>query len=240
MRPQAPWTPWRVVLGFGFISMAGDMVYEAARALTGPLLFQLGASAALVGLVVGVGEALALVLRIFFGPAVDRSGKYWNWVFIGYALTAIAVPLLALPALSQRYATEAREHTIFSLALVVAIGLLWLERLGKAIRSPAKGVLLAAVPADPRAQAQGLGIGRAFGVHKALDQVGAFAGPLLTTVLITTVSLSAAYLVLALPGVLAVSLVLLVRYRSGWSLEPDREPGAGQAGEATEIGRAHV
>ena len=61
--PAQPWTAWRVVLMFGFVSLAADMVYEGARSLYGPLLAALGASAVVVGAVTGAGEAMALVLR---------------------------------------------------------------------------------------------------------------------------------------------------------------------------------
>ena len=66
-RTAPSWSPWRAVVGFGVVSLAADMVYEGARSVTGPLLASLGASALLVGLVTGAGEALALVLRLVFG-----------------------------------------------------------------------------------------------------------------------------------------------------------------------------
>ncbi len=58
-RPAA-WSPWRVVVGFGTISLAADMVYEGARSVYGPLLVSLGGSAVVVGAVTGAGEAAAL------------------------------------------------------------------------------------------------------------------------------------------------------------------------------------
>lgn len=57
-------TAWRVVWWFGFVSLAADMVYEGARSVYGPLLAALGASAVVVGLVAGAGEAVALVRRL--------------------------------------------------------------------------------------------------------------------------------------------------------------------------------
>jgi len=84
---EAGFSPWRAVVGFGVVSLAADMVYEGARSVTGPLLASLGASAVLVGLVTGAGEAAALVLRLVFGPLADRSGKYWTLTLAGYTLT---------------------------------------------------------------------------------------------------------------------------------------------------------
>lgn len=81
---------------FGIVSLAGDMVYEGMRSVSGPLLAGLGASELVVGLVTGAGEAAALVLRLAVGPWADRTGRHWNFAIIGYAMTAVSVPLLAI------------------------------------------------------------------------------------------------------------------------------------------------
>ena len=70
-------TPLRFVVMFGLVSALSDVVYEGARSIIGPFLGQLGASAALVGLITGVGEAVALVLRLFTGRLSDRTGRPW-------------------------------------------------------------------------------------------------------------------------------------------------------------------
>ena len=91
---SSPPPAWRVVWWFGFVSLAADMVYEGARSVYGPLLAALGASAVVVGLVTGAGEAVALVARLAFGPLADRTGRYWSLTIAGYGLTAVCVPLL--------------------------------------------------------------------------------------------------------------------------------------------------
>ena len=101
-RTDAGFSPWRAVVGFGVVSLAADMVYEGARSITGPLLASLGASAVLVGLVTGAGEAAALVLRLVFGPLADRSGRYWTLTIAGYALTAVCVPAAGRHAVPRR------------------------------------------------------------------------------------------------------------------------------------------
>ncbi len=191
------WSPWRTVVGFGLVSLAGDMVYEGARSVYGPLLASLGASATMVGFVTGVGEATALLLRLVSGPFADRTRRYWPLTIIGYALTAISVPLLAI------------TPTLGNTGLVIAAALILVERLGKAIRSPAKSALLAEA-------AEHVGIGRGLGVHKALDQIGAFAGPLLVAALITYNAgrLSLPLAALAVPGAASILLLLVVRARS--------------------------
>jgi MFS family permease len=179
---------------FGFVSLAADMVYEGARSVYGPLLASLGATATVVGLVTGAGEAMALVLRLVFGPLADRTGRYWSLTIVGYGLTAVCVPLLAVTPF------------VGAAGLALASVLILLERSGKAIRSPSKSALLAHV-------ATAVGRGRGFGVHKALDQVGALAGPLLVAAVIAAAAgaIWPAMAVLAVPGAVAMVLLLVVR-----------------------------
>ncbi len=189
------WSPWRTVVTFGVVSLAADMVYEGARAVTGPYLVALGASAALVGLVTGLGEAAALGLRLVFGPLADRGTSYWPLTVLGYAMTAVAVPLLALAPL------------LGGAGLTVGATLVVVERTGKAVRSPAKSALLAAA-------ARSVGRGRGFAVHKALDQVGALAGPLVVAgIAYASGSTAVALGALAVPGAVAMALLLLTRRR---------------------------
>jgi MFS family permease len=187
------WSPWRAVVGFGVVSLAADMVYEGARSITGPLLASLGATAVLVGLITGAGEAIALVLRVVFGPLADRSGRYWTLTFAGYTLTAICVPALAITPF------------LAGAGLAVACLLILAERAGKAVRSPAKTALLAHA-------AGAVGLGRGFAVHKALDQAGAVAGPLLVAAVAAVAgTLWPAMAVLIVPGAAALLVLAWLR-----------------------------
>jgi MFS family permease len=183
------------VVGFGLVSLATDVVSDGARPLAGPLLAQLGASALIVGLVTGGAEAAAQGLRLVFGPWADRTRRYWTFTLAGYALTALCVPLLAVaPAAGAA-------------GLVLASALIIGDRVGKAVRSPAKTVLLASV-------AKRVGRGRGFAVHKSLDLTGALLGPLIVAaVLAATGLISAAFAVLAVPAVVALALLLWLRRR---------------------------
>ncbi len=187
----------------------------------GPLLASLGASAVVVGLVTGAGEAASLLLRLVSGPLADRTRRYWTLALIGYALTAVSVPLLAL------------VPQVGAAGLGLAAGLIVAERTGKAIRSPAKSALLAGA-------ARAVGSGRGFGVHKALDQLGAFLGPLLVAGLTAlTASVYPALAALAVPGAGAVLLLSWLRRRAAGQDGADRplgppEPPTGRAtGPAT-------
>lgn len=212
------WTPWRTIVAFGFVSMAADMVYEGMRSISGPYLASLGASAALVGLITGAGEAMALILRLVAGPLADRTHRYWAMTIVGYGMTAVCVPLLAVAPL------------LGGAGLAVASTLILLERTGKAIRSPSKSALLALAAKD-------VGRGKGFGVHKAMDQVGAFAGPL---IIAAAAALSGhlwlGLALMAIPG--AISMLLLFQTRSNATLVEDEAAPSGTSGiEAKAAGR---
>jgi MFS-type transporter involved in bile tolerance (Atg22 family) len=148
---------YRFIILFGIISALGDITYEGARSVTGPYLHSLGANAIAIGLVTGLGEFLGYALRIASGYWVDRSRSYWLITYIGYALL-LSVPLLAFTGYWQ-------------LAALLFI----LERVGKAIRSPGKDTMLSFAT-------KRIGTGYGFGLHEAIDQAGAFIGPLLLTI----------------------------------------------------------
>ncbi|MEM4175208.1 MAG: hypothetical protein QXT56_03125, partial [Candidatus Nitrosocaldus sp.] len=130
----------RLILLLGLVSLAADMVYEGARSITGPYLLILGASATMVGLVAGVGEIASYGARILFGYAADKSRRHWTLIMTGYAM------ILSLPALA------------FANRLDIASTLIILERLGKAIRTPSRDVIIAYI-------ASSIGRGKGFGIH---------------------------------------------------------------------------
>jgi len=146
-----------VIILFGLISMLGDMVYEGARSANAQYFNLLHVSAAQVGLAFGIGEFLGYALRLLAGILSDRSGRYWLFMFAGYGML-IVVPLIGLT-------------TTWS----ALVALILMERIGKALRSPAKDTVLSAVAENQ------MGIGFAFGLQEFLDQFGAFAGPLIFT-----------------------------------------------------------
>lgn len=182
---------WRFVTVFGVVGLLADVVYEGARSITGPLLASLGATGLVVGVVTGVGEAAALGLRLVSGPLADRSRRFWAWTIAGYTLTVVTVPLLGIAG-----------------ALWVACALVIAERVGKAVRGPAKDTLLSHA-------ASVTGRGRGFAVHEALDQVGAMIGPLTVAgmLAITGNAYAPALGVLTLPGGAALALLLWLQRR---------------------------
>ncbi|MFF3914181.1 MFS transporter [Streptomyces sp. NPDC001852] len=183
--------PWRFVVWFGTVSLLADFVYEGARSITGPLLASLGASALVVGVVTGAGEAAALALRLVSGPLADRTRRFWGLAIAGYALTVVSVPLLGVAGVLWA-----------ACALVIA------ERVGKAVRSPAKDTLLSHATAAT-------GRGRGFAVHEAMDQIGALVGPLLVAgvLALTGNDYGPALGVLAVPGIAVLLLLFWLRAR---------------------------
>lgn len=178
---------------FGIVSLFSDMTHEGASSIRGAYLSLLGASAATIGFVSGLGELIGYSMRYVFGKLTDRSKKYWGMTIAGYVLDIAAVPLLALVG----------EH-----GWVAACALLVVQRMGKAIKKPAKDTIMSFAASQE-------GVGKSFGIQEVLDQIGAFLGPALLYLVMlfktdgTTFEVYAAcFAVLAIPG--AITLVLLI------------------------------
>ena len=154
------------ILLFGLISLFGDIIYEGARGIISPYLEFLGATAFIVGIVAGIGDFVGYALRLLSGYLADVKRTYWIFVFIGYGLL-IAVPLLAFASFSPALIP----------AWLIASILVIMERLGKAIRTPARDTLLSVTT-------KGVGAGKAFGFHELMDQLGAIIGPAIMTVVL--------------------------------------------------------
>lgn len=189
----------RFVILLGIVSLFADMTYEGARSITGPYLGLLGASGTAVGLVAGLGELIGYGLRLLSGYLSDRTRRYWALTLTGYAINLLAVPLLAL---AGRW-----ELAAF---LIIA------ERTGKALRTPARDAMLSYATKE-------MGRGWGFGLHEAMDQIGAILGPLLVAMVIAARhSYPAAFAILALPALLALGTLLAARwlYPRPQDLEP--------------------
>ena len=180
----------RFVVLMGIVSLFADMTYEGARSITGPFLAVLGASATVVGIVSGFGELAGYALRMFSGLWADRTQKYWAIIIFGFIVNLLAVPLLAL-----------------SNSWGLAAGLIITERIGKAIRSPARDAMLSHA-------GEQLGMGWGFGIHQALDQTGAMLGPLLVALILYLkgdTHYRLGFAILLIPALLAIANVLFAK-----------------------------
>ena len=186
------------ILLFGVVSLFSDMTHEGASSIRGAYLALLGASAGTIGYISGLGELVGYSMLYVFGRLTDRTGKYWPMTILGYALDIAAVPALALVG----------EH-----GWVAACGLLVIQRMGKAIKKPAKDTIMSFAASQE-------GAGRSFGIQEVLDQFGAFLGPVLLYLVMLRRTggtafevYSAAFAVLAIPGAITLVLLLITRSR---------------------------
>src|SRR5437899_7294788 len=148
------------VLIIGIANFFADFTYEGARVIVGPFLGSLGAGAAMVGFVAGLGELMGYGLRSVSGYFADKSHRHWAFAFLGYAINMLAVPALALA-------------TRWPLAATLVVS----ERVGRGIRKPTVEAMLSY--AD-----KSIGAGWVFGLNEALDQAGATVGPLLVALIL--------------------------------------------------------
>lgn len=181
------------IILFGIVSLFSDMTHEGASSIRGAYLSLLGASAATIGFISGLGELVGYSMRYVFGKLTDKSKQYWPMTIAGYVLDIIAVPALALVG----------EH-----GWIAACVLLVIQRMGKAIKKPAKDTIMSFAASQE-------GVGKSFGIQEGLDQIGAFIGPVLLYLVMlfktegTTFEIySTCFAVLAIPG--AITLILLI------------------------------
>jgi MFS family permease len=180
----------KFVVLIGLVSLFSDMTYEAARSINGSFLQLLGTNGATVGWVAGLGELLGYGLRFISGYITDKTKKYWTILITGYLLNLLSVPLLALAGFWQ-----------------LAVVLMITERIGKAIRSPARDALLSF-------GSQKMGRGWGYGLHEAMDQIGATVGPLLVSAVLfyQHQNYRMAFGILVIPAIIAITILFYCRH----------------------------
>jgi predicted MFS family arabinose efflux permease len=202
------------VLIIGIANFFADFTYEGARGIIGPFLGSLGASAAIVGFVAGLGELMGYGLRSISGYFADKSHRHWAFAFVGYAVNMLAVPALALPG-----------------RWPLAAGLVVAERVGRGIRKPTVEAMLSYA-------GKSIGAGWVFGLNEALDQAGATIGPLLMAlVLYLNGGYRTGFAVLLIPALLCLAVLVAARL-----LHPrphELEEGAGHTLATTNLTRPY-
>ena len=186
------------IILFGIVSLFSDMTHEGASSIRGAYMSLLGASAGAIGFVSGLGELIGYSMRYVFGRLTDKTKRYWLMTIAGYVLDVLAVPALALVG----------EH-----GWIAACGLLIIQRMGKAIKKPAKDPIMSFAASQE-------GVGKSFGIQEVLDQIGAFLGPVLLYVVMlfktegsTFEIYSRCFAVLAVPGAITILLLLITKYK---------------------------
>lgn len=178
----------KFVVLIGVVSLFADMTYEGARSITGPFLAILGANAKTVGIVAGLGEFIGYGFRLVSGYISDKTGRYWAITLLGYFINMAAVPLLALAG-------------NWEMAAVLIIA----ERMGKAVRTPARDTMLSHATHE-------MGRGWGFGLHEALDQLGATIGPLVVSAAIYfKEEYRFGFAILAVPALMSLAVLVAAR-----------------------------
>ncbi len=178
---------FRNVLRLGYVSLFTDISTEMVFAVL-PINFlmdQLGATAAILGLVEGSAEAANYMFRVIAGVLTDKIGKRKPLVIVGYGLSTIAKPFFAL--------ATSWGH-VFAVRVI--------DRAGKGTRTSPRDALIS--DSIPRSKA-----GTGFGLHRSLDQVGAVLGPLLATALLPLIGVREVFVISFIPGVIALVVLLL-------------------------------
>jgi MFS family permease len=199
--PPSPWTDWRAgisrnVLVLGLVSFFTDVSSEMLVPIRFLFLVRwLGTPLLLAALVEGMAEAASSLLKVLVGKRTDRVNRRAPMLILGYSLSNFAKPLIG-----------------FVQSWLPALGLVLVDRVGKAIRTAPRDALIAdSVTQQHR--------GKAFGFHRSMDTLGAAVGPLLTVLILewTGNNLPAVFRWTIVPGILAI-LVIPILLR-----EPKRE-----------------
>lgn len=178
----------KFIVLLGIVSLFSDATYEGARSITGPFLGSLGASATVVGIVSGLGELIGYGLRLVSGYLSDKTRRYWLITLFGYTVNLLAVPALALAGRWE-----------------IAAALIITERFGKAMRNPPRDTMLSYATSE-------VGRGWGFGLHEALDQIGAVLGPIIVSaVLFLKGSYRSSFGILLIPALMAISILIAAR-----------------------------
>jgi len=194
------------IWALGFVSLLMDVSSEMVHSLLPVFLVTaVGASGLVVGVIEGLAEALALVVKVFSGVLSDYWGKRKGLAVLGYGMGALSKPLFALASGA-------------GLVLVARL----IDRTGKGIRGAPRDALIADIaPVAMR--------GAAFGLRQSLDSVGAFLGPLLAVglMLLWANDFQAVFWVAVIPGLLSVLVLVLgvqepVRQHPGRGINPIR------------------
>jgi len=177
----------RNVYALGAVSFLTDVSSEMIFSVLPSFVVQvIGASKTELGIIEGIGESSSYLLRIISGYISDRVGKRKPLVLLGYGLSTLAKPLFY-------FASNWIDVLLVRLT----------DRIGKAVRTaPRDSLLSASAPSES--------LGKAFGIHRALDQSGAILGPILAILLLPLLSFKGLFVFSFVPGLLVVLVLIFL------------------------------
>ena len=198
---------WYLGLVSLFTEISSQMIYPFIP----QFLVSIGASKSIIGLVEGIAEATASLFRTVFGRWSDRVKRRKIFIFCGYGLSALSKPFLYLAQ-------------TWTAVLTVRFS----DRMGKAMRNPARDALISTSISVNRK-------GRAFGIHRGMDRLGAIGGPLLALLVLHFFedNVRWVFLLSVVPGLLALIFIIFAREMRAATQNALANPGSGESGNTT-------
>ena len=169
----------------GVVAFLSDFTYEGARSISGYYLGYLGAPL-IIAAAASIGELVSYIARFISGFMTYRIRKvstYWLFLYIGYALNLLSVPLMGI----------VDEWTFLYMLIII-------ERFGKGLRGPVKDVLVGETGSE-------LGYGYAYSIHEFLDQVGGVLGPLYISISVSIIGIRNTFITLIIPAISALAVL---------------------------------
>lgn len=174
------------VLILGVVSFFTDVSTEIVVAILPTfLVLQLGATPEIVGMIEGIAESVTSFLKLASGTISDRVGRRKALVVVGYSLSNVVKPLMG-----------------FASSWAHVLGLRSADRIGKGLRTPPRDAIISDSVVEGK-------MGRAFGIHRTLDQLGAILGPVLAFVLLVPLGYQGLFFITIIPGSLAILILAL-------------------------------
>ncbi len=173
----------RNILGMSFTSMLTDISSESIYAVLPFYILSLGYGREIIGLIDGAGELVSSIFKIYSGYLAEKTRRYKLLALTGYTLSNLVKPLYAIA-----------RHWLGILTVKIA------DRLGKGIRASPRDTLLAMSAGDKYR-------GRAFGLHRAMDTIGATLGPLMAALLLPFIGYNGIFYISLIPGVSAILIL---------------------------------
>jgi MFS family permease len=180
------------VLYLGLVSLFTDLSSQMVYPLIPEFLVTIGANKSIIGIIEGIAECTASLFRTVFGKWSDSVKRRKIFIFCGYSLSALSRPFLYL----------AQQWT-------VVLGVKFSDRLGKAIRTPARDALISSSITSSKR-------GKAFGFHRAMDKIGAVGGPLLALLILQQCdnNVRLVFLLSVIPAILALLFIFFAKEAS--------------------------
>jgi MFS family permease len=174
------------IIFLGVVSFFTDISTEIVVAVLPTfLVFQLGTSPEIVGGIEGAAESVTSFLKLISGAIADKTGKRKNLALVGYSFSNVVKPFMGFVGNWEQ-----------------ALGLRMADRGGKGLRTPPRDAMIADYTQEKK-------MGRAFGIHRTLDQLGAIVGPVVAFLLLVPLGYRGIFLLTAIPGAIAIAVLFI-------------------------------